>query len=139
MGSSDYAGNAGSLAAAIFQGLYGVYLSEQALNLKIRLGDQSGQIHLYQPATDKYVAYRYCYSEAAKTATINYESNSPGSGELCVLLPKNRQLEKLTVDGKKRSFTRRQTGEDSYGCFSTDWKTHQSELSMAQSPGPKTR
>jgi hypothetical protein len=134
MGSSDYAGNAGSLTAAIFQGLYGVYLRDETLGLKIRLGDQSGQIHLYQPATDKYVAYKYCYSETSKTVKISYESNSPGVGEICVLLPKNRQPEKLMIDGKKKTFTRERTGEDTYGCFSTDWKTHQSELTIAESP-----
>ena len=131
MGSSDYAGNAGSLAAAIFQGFYGVYLSEQALRLKIRLGAQAGQIHLYQPATDKYVAYRYCYNEAAQTILLTYESNAPGVGEICVLLPKDRQPEKLTIDGKKKALTRQLTGEDTYGCFSTDWKRHQSELKIA--------
>jgi hypothetical protein len=135
VGSSDYAGNAGSLAAAIFQGLYGVYLSEQTLNLKIRLGDQPGQIHLYQPATDKYVAYSYCYSETAESVRITYESNSPGVGKVCVLLPKNRQAEKLTIDGKKRTLTRETTGEDTYGCFSTDWKRHQSELKLSRLPG----
>ena len=131
MGSSEYAGNAGSLSAAIFQGLYGVYLSEQALSLKIRLRDQSGQIHLYQPATDKYVAYSYCYIEASKTVRIVYESNSRGAGEICVLLPANGQPAKLMVDGKKRAFRSVRTGEDNYGCFSTDWKPHQSELTMA--------
>jgi mannosylglycerate hydrolase MGH1-like protein len=142
MGSSDYAGNAGSLAGAIFTGLYGVYLSDETLDLKIRLGEQAGQIHLYQPATDKYVAYRYCYSEASKTVRISYESNSPGIGKICVLLPKNRQPEKLTIDGKKKTFTREKTGEDTYGCFSTDWKTHQSELTTVEAPqgqSPKTR
>lgn len=134
VGSSDYAGNAGSLAAAIFQGVYGIYLSDKTLSLKIRLGDQLGQIHLYQPATDKYVAYRYCYSEVSNTVRIIYESNSPGVGEICVLLPKNRQPGKLMIDGKKRAFRSVMTGEDAYGCFSTDWKTHQSELIIAEPP-----
>src|SRR6185503_5334459 len=44
MGSREYAGNAGALAGAIFQGLYGVYLTDRQLVLKIRLVDQSGQI-----------------------------------------------------------------------------------------------
>ena len=53
MGSSDYAGSAGSLAGAVFQGLYGVYLNDKTLNLRVRLRDQPGQVHLYEPATDK--------------------------------------------------------------------------------------
>lgn len=133
MGSSDYAGNAGSLAAAIFQGLYGVYLSEQALKLRIRLGTQAGQLHLYQPATDKYVAYSYCYSEDAQTILLTYESNAPGVGEICLLLPKGRRPAKLTIDGKKKDLNRQVTGEDTYGCFSTDWRRHHSELKIAAS------
>lgn len=138
MGSSDYAGSVGSLGAAIFQGLYGVYLSSQGLNLRIRLGEQPGQIHLYQPATDTYVAYRYCYSEASQTIGIIYESNSPKVGAICVLLPKNRQPEKLMIDGKERAFTRETVGEDTYGCFSTDWKAHQSKLKIAELPKSNT-
>lgn len=132
-GSSDYAGSVGSLSAAVFEGLYGVYLTGETLNLKIRLRDRPGQIHLYQPVTDSYVAYRYCYSQVSKTVRMVYESNSPGIGEMCVLLPQNRQLEELKVDGEKKAFTSETMGEDVYGCFSTDWKPHQSELKTADS------
>lgn len=134
MGSSDYAGSAGSLAGAVFQGLYGVYVSDKTLKLKIRLRDQPGQVHLYEPATDKYVGYQYRYLEESNTVKITYESNSPGVGEICVLLPKNRQPKELMVDGEKKTFRREVTGEDTYGCFSTDWKAHQLELKTADSP-----
>jgi hypothetical protein len=134
MGSSDYVGSAGSLAGAVFQGLYGVYVSDKTLKLKIRLRDQPGQVHLYEPATDKYVGYQYRYLEESNTVKITYESNSPGVGEICVLLPKNRQPKELIVDGEKKTFRREVTGEDTYGCFSTDWKAHQLELKTADSP-----
>ncbi|MFL6229122.1 MAG: MGH1-like glycoside hydrolase domain-containing protein [Pyrinomonadaceae bacterium] len=133
-GSSDYAGSAGALSAAVFQGLYGVYLSGGMLNLKIRLSDRPGQIHVYQPATDNYVAYRYGYDEVSQTASMVYESNIPGAGELCVLLPQHRRLEELKVDGQKKTFTSETTGEDTYGCFPTDWKTHRMEFKTADSP-----
>ena len=134
MGSSDYVGSAGSLAGAVFQGLYGVYVSDKTLKLKIRLRDQPGQVHLYEPATDKYVGYQYRYLEESNTVKITYESNSPGVGKICVLLPKNRQPKELMVDGEKKTFKREVTGEDTYGCFSTDWKAHQLELKTADSP-----
>jgi mannosylglycerate hydrolase MGH1-like protein len=134
MGSREYAGNAGALAGAVFQGLYGVYLTDRQLGLRIRLVDQAGQIQLYQPATNKYVEYKYCYSRTSNTVKLVYESNSPGVGRICVLLPNNRRLEKVMVEGKKRAFTTIRTGEDTYGCFSTDWKMHQSELKLAESP-----
>lgn len=134
MGSSDYVGSAGSLAGAVFQGLYGVYLDDKKLNLKIRLRDQPGQVHLYEPATDRYVGYQYRYLEESNTLELTYESNSPGVGKICVLLPKNRQPKELMVDGESKTFRREITGEDTYGCFSTDWKAHRLELKIADSP-----
>jgi len=133
MGSSDYAGSAGSLAGAVFQGLYGVYLNDKTLNLRVRLRDQPGQVHLYEPATDKYVSYQYHYLEESQTLKLNYQSNSRGVGKVCVLLPENRQPKELMVDGKKKVFIRETTGADTYGCFSTDWKAHQLELKIADS------
>ena len=133
MGSSNYAGSAGALAGAIFQGLYGVYLSEKDLNLKIRLRDQPGQVHLFEPATGKYVSYQYRYLEDSRTLKLTYESNSPRIGNVCLLVPKNREPLELTVDGEKKTFKRIVTGEDTYGCFSTNWKAHQLELKISDS------
>jgi hypothetical protein len=133
MGSSDYVGSAGSLGGAIFQGLYGVYLSEKDLNLKIRLRDQPGQVHLFEPATGKYVSYQYRYLEDSRTLKLTYESNSPRIGNVCLLVPKNREPLELTVDGEKKIFKIMVTGEDTYGCFSTNWKAHQLELKISDS------
>jgi hypothetical protein len=129
-GSPNFAGSAGALAGAIFQGLFGTYLSAGALNLKIRLGDQPGQIHLYQPATDIYVAYQYSYDGAANVIKLRYESNFSRAGGVSILLPKNQRAEELLLDGKKESFIREAIGEDAYVNFSTDWKPHQLELKL---------
>ena len=134
MGSSDYAGSAGALAGVIYQGLYGVYLSDKDLNLKIRLRDQSGQVHLFEPATGKYVSYQYRYLEESRTLKLTYESNSPGVGKICLLMPRNRQPGELMVDGERKTLTRAVTGDDTYGCFSTDWKAHQLELRISDFP-----
>ncbi len=134
MGSSNYAGSAGSLAGAIFQGLYGVYLKDKTLNLKIRLRDQSGQLQLYEPATEQYVSYKYRYLEESKRLKLTYESNSRGVGKICLLLPKNLQPGELVVDGERKTIKTERTGEDTYGCFSTTWKAHQLELKIADSP-----
>ena len=137
MGSSNYAGSAGALAGAIFQGLYGVYLNDMDLNLKIRLRDQPGQVHLFEPATGKFVSYQYRYLEASRTLKLTYESNAPGVGELCILVPTNRQPEELTLDGEKKTLKRSVAGGDTYGCFSTDWKAHQLELRLSDSAKQK--
>jgi hypothetical protein len=131
MGSPNYAGSAGALAGAIFQGLYGVYLNNKMLNLNIRLGDQPGQVHLYEPATGRYVTYQYRYLKESKTLKLTYESNAPGVGKICVLMPKNQQPTELRVDGERKTFGRENRGEATFGCFSTDWNAHQSELKIA--------
>ncbi len=133
MGSSNYAGSAGSLAGVIFQGLYGVYLNDKDLNLKIRLRDQPGQVHLFEPATGKYVSYQYRYLEGSRTLKLTYESNASGVGQVCLLVPGNRQPGELRVDGEKKTLKRAVTGEDTYGCFVTDWKAHQLELRISDS------
>jgi hypothetical protein len=133
MGSPNYAGSAGALAGAIFQGLYGVYLNSKSLNLNIRLGDQPGHVHLYEPATGKYLTYQYSYLKESKTLKLTYESNAAGVGKICMLLPKNQQPTELRVDGESKTFGREKRGEATYGCFSTDWNTHKSELKIADS------
>jgi len=133
MGSSNYAGSAGSLAGAIFQGLYGVYLKDEGLNLEIRLRDQPGQVHLFEPATGKYVSYQYHYLKESRILKLTYESNSPGVGKICVLTPENGQPGELMVDGKKKAFKRVVTGEDTYGCYFTDWKAHELVLKISDS------
>jgi len=126
-----YAGSAGALAGVIFQGLYGVYLNDKDLNLKIRLRDQPGQVHLFEPATGEYVSYQYSYLEGSRTLKLTYESNAPGVGQVCLLVPGNRQPGELRVDGEKKTLKRAVTGEDTYGCFVTDWKAHQLELRIS--------
>ena len=124
-GSSNYGDNAGTLASAIFQGLFGVDLGGGTLNLRIRMGDRSGKIHLYQPSTDSYVACQYAFDKAQATVRIDYQSNIGGSGMVSMLLPENRRVEKLLLDGTEKPFTIEQQGEDAYVSTSTDWKPHE--------------
>ncbi|HEV8429111.1 MAG TPA: amylo-alpha-1,6-glucosidase [Pyrinomonadaceae bacterium] len=128
MGSANYVGSAGALAGAVFQGLYGIYQRYNVLDLRIRLGDRSAELHLYEPATAKFINYRYGYQRESETLTLTYESNSPGMGRICMLLPQNRQPSDLIVDGKRERYSIEVIGQDTYGCLSTDWKRHQVEL-----------
>src|SRR5439155_526270 len=82
-GSPTYAGSAGALAAAVFEGLFGVSLSADELRLTVRLGPKPGRIHLYQPATDTFVAYRYEPSD--RTLALDYDSNHGQTGHVAVL------------------------------------------------------
>lgn len=129
-GSRNYAGSAGALGAACFQGLFGVYLTAGALELRVRLGDWPGQIQLYQPATETYVRYRYRYDEKAHRLDLRYESNSASEGGLSILLPKGGTVSGLWVDEEERSFSVESLGEDRYVKLSTDWSPHQLRVQL---------
>jgi len=73
----------------------------------------------------------------SRTLKLTYESNTPGVGKICILVPKNRQPEELTIDGEKKALNRRVTGEDTYGCVSTDWKAHNLELQFSDAAKQK--
>lgn len=131
-GSANYAGSAGSLGAALVQGLFGVYLSNSRLDLKIRLGERDGKIYLRQPATDSYLSYQYSYDPRGASVKLDYESNLNSEGRVCLLLPEGARAGELLMDGSKRSFTEETVGEDRYACAATDWKTHRLELRVAR-------
>jgi hypothetical protein len=78
-----YAGAASAVGEAVVSGLYGVELHGKTVNLSPRLGDRSGGIRIYEPATDVYVAYEYAASERGET--LRYGTNSPTA--LAVRLP----------------------------------------------------
>ncbi len=127
-GSPRYSGSAGAVAAACFQGLFGVYLRASGLELKVRLGSLSGQIQLHQPATDSFVRYRYRYDAQAGRVTMRYESNSSSEGSLSILVPKSSTVAELWLDGEERSFSVETVGQDQYVKVSTDWSPHELRL-----------
>lgn len=129
-GSRDYAGSAGALAGAVFQGLFGVYLNKAALELKIRLAYRDGQLHLYEPATDQYVAYQHCYDKETNTVQLGYASNSPNSGKIHLLVPGNQRVAGLTLDGAKTDFATELVGEDTFVVIDTDWKPHLLQVTL---------
>jgi hypothetical protein len=124
-GSPKYSGSAGALGAACFQGLFGVYLRASGLELKVRLGNRSGQIRLHQPATDTFVRYRYRYQGRADRLIMQYESNAPSEGSLSIRVPKDRVVAALRLDGEERGFSLETVGQDQYLKFSTDWSPHE--------------
>jgi hypothetical protein len=131
-GSANYAGSAGALGAAVIQGLFGVYLSSSALDLKVRLMERPGKISLHEPATRSFVSYQYSYDQSRSVLTLNYESNLNGAGRVCLLLPRGSRASALFIDGNGKSFTEESAGEDRYACALTDWKPHRLELSVAR-------
>ncbi len=131
MGSPNYLGSAGALGGALFQGLFGVYLRSDSLNLKTRLRQTGARLNLYQPATGQYVRYVYQYDAASRTVKLTFESNTPGSGKICALLPRELKSSRLLVDAAAVPFHNEIVGEDSYMCFVSDWHRHVAEFQLS--------
>lgn len=135
-GSAAYSGSAGALGEAVFQGLFGIYLTADALELRVRLGDGPCEIHLYQPATDTYLAYQYSADAKAQRIRLSYESNHPRPGRIAVRLPKGMRAVELRRDGRGQAFSSETVGEDTFAAFPTDWKPHAVEIHLAPGTGP---
>jgi hypothetical protein len=127
-GSPTYAGSAGMLAAAVFEGLFGVSLSAGELNLTVRLGAEPGRIHLYQPATDTFVAYRY--EPTARSLLLEYDSNHPRPGRVALRLPPGRRAVRVSVDAKPMASRTETVGKDRYVIVDTSWGPHRIEVAL---------
>jgi hypothetical protein len=134
MGSPNYLGSAGALAAALFQGLFGVYSTANTLDLKIRLGEQSAQVSLYEPATKRMIFYDYKYLPGEAKLLLNYQSNFRGLGRICILLPENAGLHKLLKNGEPGKFTTEPIGKDRYACVVSNWANQRLELHIPTAP-----
>lgn len=139
-GSPRYAGAAGALAGAVLQGLFGVSLDAGELTVKARLVEASGEAHLYQPATDTFVAYGYRYDERARSILMNYRSNHPRAGRLELLLPQGLRPARALLDGRAVSFEVTTVGQDAYAVLRTTWAPHEMQLALrrgaAAAPAP---
>ena len=129
-GSPTYAGSAGMLAAAVFEGLFGVSLSADELSLTVRLGTEPGRIHLYQPATDTFVAYRY--EPGASSIVLEYDSNHPRPGRVALSLPPARRAARVLRDSKPVDFRVEGMGPDRWVVVETPWGPHRIEAVLAR-------
>mgnify|MGYP001251281644 CR=1 FL=1 len=97
----------------------------QSLVLTVRLGDSAGAVRTYEPAIDRYVAYRYEPDARARRLRLAFESNAPGSGEVKVLLPPSAGgLEGAWLDDRALTVAEEVVGTDRYLKLETDWKAH---------------
>jgi len=131
-GSPTYAGSAGALAAAVFEGLFGVSLSADELSLTVRLGPEPGRIHLYQPATDTFVAYRY--EPAARSLVLEYDSNHRRPGRIALLIPRRRAARAVLMDGRPAPFRIEARGAERYASLATSWGRHRLEVRLRSEP-----
>ncbi|MGB2907785.1 MAG: hypothetical protein WBB73_11800, partial [Candidatus Aminicenantaceae bacterium] len=102
LGSDSFCGSAGVLAKAVIEGYFGIQLEKGGVRLEPRLGDDSSRIHIYQPATDAFLAYDHQYEPENQRITLRLNSNLRGTLWLRILIPSPVREKTLAVlvDGR---------------------------------------
>jgi hypothetical protein len=134
-GSRHYAGSAAALADAVYRGLFGVDLTADQLDLRVRLGTRDAAIYLRQPTDQRFVAYRTDFDDTTRTFHVRYESSMPVNGTLAILLPPEARVETVLRDGEGLPFTLVTVGEDVFVSIATDWRPHLLAIAL----GPERR
>jgi hypothetical protein len=129
-GSARYAGSAGALAGAVFQGLFGLDSRAEGLGITVRLGTESGAVRTYEPILNRHIAYRYDYDPRTGWAHLRFESNAPGTGRLEVRLPEGGTAVRVLEDGSSVSFEPRTVDQDRFIALTTDWRPHELEVHL---------
>ena len=138
-GSDYYAGTAGSMGKALFEGYFGVNLKWNALSIEPKLGKESARIHIYQSANDTFVAYEYAFDESKAQLSLSYNSNFPHNGKLRILCSlfdlqnRNEELKKtfeVQMDGRDADFDIESKNSDSFIIIKTDFENHIAKISI---------
>ena len=139
LGSDFYAGTAGSMGKALFEGYFGINLTWDTLSIEPKLGKESGRIYISQPANGLFVAYEYSFDENEDKLSLKYNSNFTDMGTLRILIPwpeetdKKEWLERnleVQIDGKQTDFKLEMTNNDSFVVINTDFHNRTARVSM---------
>lgn len=125
-GSHYYSAAAGTMGSAIIKGFFGVELTGQGLILQPRLGLNDGYIRVYQPATDRYVAYTYDWDQ--NVTQFNYGTNANGSIIIKALKLRSEQISQVTINGQPIEFATETIGNDTYTVFAAPAGQHKIEI-----------
>jgi hypothetical protein len=140
-GSDFYAGSAGSLAKALFEGYFGIKMGRNHLSIEPKLGKDAGMIHVFQPSDNLFVAYEYSLDEDKKKVTLSYNSNFPHIGLLKILIPWSEKTEEkdwlkrnlgVQIAGKRKNFRFETRNSDSFIVIATDFDSHVAQISITQ-------
>jgi hypothetical protein len=136
-GSPFYAGSAGSLAKALFEGYLGIKLTRDSLELAPRLGEDSARVHVRIPAARAYASYEYRWDAGSNVLTLKYQSSFDKSGWLRIALPAALAGElasngesglKATRDGRTVPFSVERRNRDVILVVRTDFAPHRLEI-----------
>ncbi|HMQ52935.1 MAG TPA: trehalase family glycosidase [Anaerolineae bacterium] len=129
-GSHYYSAAAGTMGSAIIEGFFGVRLDGRGLTLQPRLGLNDAYVRVYQPATDRYVAYTYDWNQTV--TELNYGTNAGGVVTMKILKLRSETIGQVTIDGQPVEFSSESTGLDTYTVFNAPSGQHRVELIKGQ-------
>jgi hypothetical protein len=82
-------------------------------------------VRTYEPAIDRYVAYRLDPDAGGRLLRLHFDSNAPGTGTLKVRLPPEAGvLEGVWLDERPVEATLESVGADRYVGLESDWRPH---------------
>jgi hypothetical protein len=134
-GSHYYSAAAGTMGSAIIEGFFGVDLTGQGLTLQPRLGLNDGYIRVYQPATDRYVAYSYDWDQ--DTSQLDYGTNAGGVVTIKLLKLRSEAVRGVAIDGQPVEFVEETVGLDTYLAFTAPSGRHTITILKGQPAPPK--
>lgn len=140
-GSPIFAGSAGSLAAAVVEGYFGVRLTRDGCRLEPRLAEDGARVFFRLPASGGSAAYEYSWNPAERQVTFRYESPSSRPGGIRLLLPRALSEAELDVrrDGRPVPFSIERSGEDVLLVLETDFDPHTLILRTKKSSEGRSR
>ena len=112
-------------------GLLGIGLDAGRLDLDVRLGPRSGEVHAHEPASGATVDYRQRYDAAARTLTLRFSSSARGHGTPGRAAaagarrgadPRGRAAAAASPAADRR--------RDRYLALDTDWAPHELEIAL---------
>lgn len=141
-GSDFFAGTAGCMGRALFEGYFGIELDWDSLIIAPKCGKDSTQVHIFQPANDIFVAYSHTYDKDEDQLSLAYNSNFPKKGLVKIQniwkldSDENRSLKtdlELWIDGEKKDFFLETNGDEEYIVFESDFLSHTAVLTKKNS------
>ena len=120
------------MAEAILTGLYGVTIERDSISLRPRLGKHDGQVRVVQPATGLYLSYDYKHQTGS--VMLDYGSNHPNALDMAVLLPRGREIERVSIDGHEVPYHMETLLKDCYCSFRGDSGVHRAVLIFKNQP-----
>ena len=136
LGSDFFAGTAGSMGKALFEGYFGINLKWDTLSIEPKLGRESGRIHISQPANNLFVEYDYGFDEKTDKISLSFNSNFPKNGTIRILNPwfsagnneTHNTLIEIYLDGRKVPFRKERINQDEFLVIQSDFYQHEVEI-----------